>query len=116
MSGDALAALRRQWLETARAQLSHLAGRLTRGEAADTGALYRIMHDCQGQGPLFGYGLAGQIASDFCLILRTHKSAMTPDLSAVSVRYVRALLYGLENGISGTGGEVGAALRMKLAA
>jgi len=114
--GDALAALRREWLETACAQLSALDGRLTRGEEADTGALYRIMHDCQGQGPLFGYGLAGQIASDVCLILRAHKGAMTPDLSAIAIRYVRALLYCLENGISGAGGEAGAALRMKLAA
>jgi signal transduction histidine kinase/CheY-like chemotaxis protein len=113
---DVLDVLRQEWLTSTHTQLRSLICEL--GAENDIAALdvHRIAHDCQGQGPFFGFPLFGSIASDLCFILRTRSGPMNEEMRALTGRYVRAMLYLLEQGISGTGGPSGSALRLKLAA
>lgn len=113
---DPLDILRQEWLTSTHTQLRRLIYEL--GAENDIAApdVHRIAHDCQGQGPFFGFQLFGSIASDLCFILRTRSGPMNEEMRELTGRYVRAMLYLLEQGISGTGGPSGSALRMKLAA
>ena len=113
---DTIAALRQEWLTSTHAQLRGLIHALGEDDAIETPAVHRIAHDCQGQGPFFGFELFGSIASDLCFILRTRSGPMNEEMRVLTGRYVRAMLYLLEQGISGTGGPSGSALRLKLAA
>ncbi|MEQ9505852.1 MAG: ATP-binding protein [Hyphomonas sp.] len=113
---DALAGLRDEWLQAAKAQFDELARALEDGSLDTPGALYRAAHDCQGQGALFGYPLAGTIAGDLCLILRACNDTLSDEVRLVAQRYVRTLQHCLGHRISGTGGTLAATLRMKLAA
>ena len=113
---DPLDILRQEWLTSTHTQLRRLIYEL--GAENDIAApdVHRIAHDCQGQGPFFGFQLFGSIASDLCFILRTRSGPMNEEMRELTGRYVRAMLYLLEQGISGTGGPSGSALRLKLAA
>lgn len=114
--GDPLAALRQEWRAVAREQLAALIRDLAPGGHLNSEALYRTVHDCQGQAPLFGFDLAGQIASDLCLILRAQKGPTTEEVRTIAARYVRAIAYCLDKGITGDGGPEGQSLRLSLAA
>ncbi|WP_409917909.1 ATP-binding protein [Hyphomonas sp.] len=114
--GDALAPLRAEWLGAARSQFAQLAQDLRTETSADHAALYRAVHDCQGQAPLFGYTLAGQVASDLCVILRARKGPLSDETRTLAARYLRAITYCLDNAITGDGGPSGHALRLTLAA
>ncbi|MBU1286313.1 MAG: response regulator [Alphaproteobacteria bacterium] len=113
---DTLPALRQEWLTSTHTQLRGLICALDGDDATETPAVHRIAHDCQGQGPFFGFELFGFIASDLCFILRSRSGPMNEEMRVLTGRYVHALLYLLEKGISGTGGPSGSALRLKLAA
>lgn len=113
---DALDVLRQDWLTSAHSQLRDLIYVLDANREITAPDVHRIAHDCQGQGPFFGFQLFGSVASDLCFILRTRSGPMNEEMRILTGRYVRALLYLLEQGISGTGGPSGSALRMKLAA
>ena len=113
---DALDILRQEWLTSTHVQLRGLIYALDGDNDMESEALHRIAHDCQGQGPFFGFELFGSIASDLCFILRARSGPFNSEMRALTERYLRALLYLLEQGISGTGGPSGSALRLKLAA
>lgn len=113
---DPLASLREEWLLAAKAQFDALARQLAEGQVMAADALYRAAHDCQGQGALFGYPLAGTIAGDLCLILRACNGPLSDEMRSVAQRYVRTLQHCLTRRITGTGGTLAATLRMKLAA
>ena len=113
---DSLSGLRKEWLESTLGQLSALATEIGGEGSLETPAVYRLIHDCQGQGPLFGFQLFGSIASDLCMILRSSAGPLAGEKRTLAGRYVCALVDLLQRGISGTGGPSGTALRMKLAA
>lgn len=116
LANDTLAALREEWLAAARDQFAALGKALSDGPLPELSLLYRASHDCQGQGTLFGFPLISAVASDLCLILRTCDGALTPEVTRIAARYIRALVHCLTHRIPGTGGPAGAALRLKLAA
>jgi signal transduction histidine kinase/CheY-like chemotaxis protein len=115
-SNAALDILRQEWLTSTHVQLRGLIYALDGDGDMEVEAVHRIAHDCHGQGPFFGFELFGSIASDLCFILRARSGPMNEEMRALTGRYVRAMLYLLEQGISGTGGPSGSALRLKLAA
>jgi signal transduction histidine kinase/FixJ family two-component response regulator len=109
---DALAAIREEWLIAAHDQLAGLLEVMP----SDPEAFYRVAHDCQGQGTLFGYPLVSAVASDLCLILRACNGTLTPDARKICGRYIRVLIHCIDRRITGTGGPAATALRLKLAA
>lgn len=110
-----LAALAGAWRETAREQIRSALDRLDAGGPISNEDIYRPAHDCQGQAAQFGYTLAGQVASDLCTVLRARPGPLSDEARGVAVRYMRAILYCLDREITGSGGQAGCALRMKLA-
>ena len=112
----ALEGLREEWLMAAKHQFTELADQLASGADLAPDAIYRAAHDCKGQGGLFGFPLVGAVAGDLCLILQACSGALTAEARTLAERYVRVLLFCIENNIAGTGGEAGTTLRMKLAA
>lgn len=112
----ALEGLREEWLSAAKHQFTEIASQLASGAGLEPETLYRAAHDCKGQGGLFGFHLAGAVAGDLCLILEACRGTLPTEVRVIVSRYVRALLFCLDNAITGTGGEAGTVLRMKLAA
>lgn len=111
-----LAALAPQWLHAAQTELREVSRSLESDVPVTCEEIYRPVHDCSGQGPQFGFTLAGQIASDLCAILRARPGPLDSETRQVSARYLRALICCLERNITGCGGEAGTKLRLKLAA
>lgn len=111
-----LAALSQHWLETARGALAAALEALEGTSCVSPEDIYRPVHDCQGQARQFGYALAGDIASDLCTILRARSGPLDAEAQRVAARYLRALVYCLDRKITGTGGQAGCQLRLKLAA
>lgn len=112
----ALEGLREEWLIAAKHQFSELAAQLASGADLAPEVIYRAAHDCKGQGGLFGFALVGAVAGDLCLILQACSATLSDEVRAIAGRYIRALIFCLDNTITGTGGEAGTVLRMKLAA
>ncbi|MEL6245472.1 MAG: ATP-binding protein [Pseudomonadota bacterium] len=110
-----IAALEDEWREATCQTLTLLIEALSTGDV-DAEAVYRAVHDCKGQAPLFGYALVGEIAQDLCDRLKDKTGQLSQDDAVISARYMRALVYFIGKSIRGDMGTDGEDLRRKLAA
>jgi CheY-like chemotaxis protein len=114
----AMEAIKPEWLASVVSDLKRLTEQLSRKEAAlvESEALHRAAHDWKGQARLFGYGMAGLIASDLSDRLRDRTGVLEGPERIAALRYLTALSMILARGMDGDGGAACDEIRNKLAA
>ncbi len=75
--------------------------------------LYVMMHNIKGQGSSFSYPLVTRIGQSLCRLIAPDRDVGEPGLRIVQA-HLDALKLVLEQQITGTGGELGAALARRL--
>jgi hypothetical protein len=76
--------------------------------------LYRLFHDLQGQGALFGYALLGTLGGRLCAYSRAVKGQIGAEELPVVRAHMVALRFVLDRKLEGNGGPAGQAILAKL--
>lgn len=76
--------------------------------------IYRLFHDMQGQGGLFGYALLATLGGRLCAYWRSVKGAIGPQELPVIRAFLVALRFVLDRKLEGDGGQAGQAILAKL--
>jgi hypothetical protein len=76
--------------------------------------IYRLFHDMQGQGGLFGYSLLATLGGRLCAYWRGIKGVIGPQELPVMKAFLVALRFILDRKLEGNGGQAGQAILAKL--
>jgi hypothetical protein len=76
--------------------------------------IYRLFHDMQGQGGLFGYALMATLGGRLCSYWRGVNGVIGPQQLPVMRAFLVALRFILDRKLEGDGGQAGQAILAKL--
>ncbi len=117
---DELAELKQIWLDQAYEDSDKIATMIAAYEQAPAEypqfpqELYRLFHDMQGQGALFGYALLATLGARLCGYWRGIKGQIGPEQLPVIQAFLAALRSLLDRKLEGNGGQAGQAILAQL--
>jgi hypothetical protein len=118
-SGE-LEELKQIWFDQAREDSDKVATMIAAYELAPADhpqfpdELYRLFHDLQGQGGMFGYPLLATLGARLCAYWRGIKGQIGAAELPVARAYLVAMRFVLDRKLEGNGGQAGQAILAKL--